>query len=153
MSEKQIGKALLNFESSSGSVARDPSEIARQVMKRDRLRIRLLAGTCTFFWVLTVGGVIWLIVFYFAYVVPRLDAYAAGRLQLENDWKDWIRAFNAGAEIILTCMVSFLLAALGTVLLVLTSRRATLSQINADLVDISEQLRQLRLADGNNSRG
>jgi hypothetical protein len=145
MNEKQIGKALLNLESSSLGATRAPSEIAQRIIKRDRLRLRLLAGFSTFFWVVTVAGVIWLIVFYFLFVVPRLDAYAAGRLQLDNDWKDWIRAFDAGAEILLTSIIAFLLAALGTVMLVLTSRRATLRQINADLANISEQLRKLQL--------
>ena len=147
MNEKQIGKALLNLESSSLGATRAPSEIAQQIIKRDRLRLRLLAGVSIFFWVLTVAGVIWLIVFYFMFVVPRLDAYAAGRLQLDNDWHEWIRAFDAGAEILLMCIITFLLAALGTVMLVLTSRHATLRQINADLANISEQLRRLQLAE------
>ena len=37
------------------------------------------------------------------------------------------------------------MAALSTVLLVLASRRATLRQINASLLEISEQLKQLRM--------
>ena len=37
-------------------------------------------------------------------------------------------------------------AALGTVLLVVASRRATLRQVSASLLEISEQLRQLRQA-------
>lgn len=147
MSDKRIGDALTSLESASPSSERDASEIVRQATELDRFRIRCLAGTCAFFWVVTVIGVIWLIGFYFLNVVPRLDAYAAGRLQLENDWKDWIRAFNAGAKIILTSMAAFLLAALGTLLLILTSRRATLRQINADLLDISNQLREIRLAE------
>jgi hypothetical protein len=45
------------------------------------------------------------------------------------------------------CMLAvpaLLLAALGTVWLVFSSRRATLNQINLSLAEISEQLRQLR---------
>jgi hypothetical protein len=147
MNEKKTGKALVHLENSSPKSTRDPGEIAQQIIKRDRLRIQLLAGVSALLWILTVAGVIWLIVFYFMYVVPRLDAYAAGRLQLDNDWHEWIRAFNAGAQIILTCIVAFLMAALGTVLLVFASRSATLRQINADLAEISEQLRQLRLGE------
>jgi hypothetical protein len=146
MNEKQIGKALLQVDAAPPSSIKDIGEIACQTTRRDRLRIRLLAGACVLCWIVTVLGVIWLIGFYFLYIVPRLDAYAVGRLQLENDWKEWIRAFNAGAQIILTCMVAFLSAALGTVLLVLASRRATLKQINVDLLIISEQLKQLHLA-------
>jgi hypothetical protein len=62
----------------------------------------------------------------------------------ENDWNEWIRAFNACAEIILACMAALLLAAVSTLLLVFASRRATLRQINANLAAISEELKQLR---------
>ena len=143
MNEKQIGKALLNVESSAAE--RPAGEIAEQIIKRDRRRLRILAGISTCFWALTVAGVIWLIFFYFLFVVPRLEAYAAGRLKLDNDWAEWIRAFDAGAEILLTCIIAFFLAALGTVWLVFSSRRATLRQIHADLAQISEQLRCLQL--------
>ena len=146
MSEKEIGRALLNVENSAAEM-RPAGEIADQIFKRDRLRLRILAGVSTCFWAVTVAGVIWLIVFYFMFIVPRLEAYAAGRLRLENDWAQWIRAFDAGAEIVLTSIIAFFLAALGTMWLVFSSRHATLRQIQADLAQISEQLKRLHLPD------
>jgi hypothetical protein len=51
-----------------------------------------------------------------------------------------------GRLLVLGCIISLLLAAICTVLLTLLSRRATLRQINASLLEISEQLKQLRPA-------
>jgi type II secretory pathway pseudopilin PulG len=49
-----------------------------------------------------------------------------------------------GLWVVAGAIVSLLLAALFTVLLVFSSRRATLRQINVSLMEISEQLKQLR---------
>lgn len=142
MHDSNLGKALVGLEQSR---AADPQQIARRVIRRDTIRIRILTGLATLCWTVAAAGILWLICFYFMYVVPRLDAYAAHRLELQNDWSDWIRAFNAGARILLGCIASLLLAAVSTVLLILSSRRATLHQINVELAGISDQLKQLRL--------
>jgi hypothetical protein len=49
-----------------------------------------------------------------------------------------------GTLVVATAVGLLTLAALGTVLLLFASRRATLRQVNASLLEISEQLRQLR---------
>jgi hypothetical protein len=151
MSNREIGKALLNVDGSATSAAAEARQVVEQVIHRDRWRIRILAGMSSFFCAVTVVGVIYLICFYFLYVVPRLDAYAAGRLQLQDDWNDWIRAFNAGAEILFACIIGFLLAAVSMVALVLASRNAVLRQIQAELSEISSELKQLRLSQSNSA--
>ena len=55
-------------------------------------------------------------------------------------------AFKMGSVFITLAVGALTLAALCTTLLVLASRRATLRQVNANLVEISEQLKQLRQA-------
>jgi hypothetical protein len=78
------------------------------------------------------------------YVAPRLRAYGAGRAQLENDWNDWAKAGDLAAKSSLACIFMLLLAAVFTILLIMHSRRATLRQINASLVEISKQLKELQ---------
>jgi hypothetical protein len=142
MTEKELGRALLNLDVAPPPAAPDPRQLTRQILGRDRRRIRLLAGLAALFWVLTAAGILCLCPFYVMVVAPRLRAYQAGRAQLANDWDDWAMVGEWAAYWVLACIVSFLLAALCTVLLILLSRRATLRQINASLVAISEQLRQ-----------
>ena len=144
MTEKELGRALLNLDVAPPPAAPDPRQLTRQILARDRRRIRLLAGLATLFWVLTAAGIVCLCPFYVMIVAPRLRAYQAGRAQLENDWNDWALVGDWAAYWMLACILSLLLAAICTVLLILLSRRATLRQINASLVEISEQLKQLR---------
>lgn len=144
MTEKELGKALLNLDVAPAPLGADPRQLTRQILEHDRNRVRLLAGLATFFWILTTVGVVCLCPFYVIVVAPRLRAYHAGRAQLENDWNDWVIAGDLAAYWILACIISLLLAAICTVLLILVSRRATLRQINASLAEISEQLKQLR---------
>jgi heme exporter protein D len=153
MTEKELGKALLNLEMTPAPAAPDPRQLTQQILDRDRRRIRWLAGLATLFWVLTTAGVVCLCPFYLMLVAPRLRAYQAGRAQLANDWNDWARVGDWAAYWILACILSLLLAALCTVLLVLLSRRATLRQINASLVEISERLKQWGPLPSSEARG
>ena len=153
MTEKELGKALLNLDMAPPLASPDPRQLTRQVLQRDRRRIRWLTGLATLFWVLTAVGILCLCPFYLMFIAPRLRAYQAGRAQLANDWDAWATVGDWAAYWILACIIAFLLAALCTVLLVLLSRRATLRQINASLLEISEQLKQLRTMPLGESRG
>jgi hypothetical protein len=144
MTEKDLGRALLELDLAPPPAAPGARELTRQVLERDRRRIRLLAGLATLFWALTAAGVVCLCPFYVIVVAPRLRAYQAGRAQLANDWNDWATVGTWAAYGALAWVTALLAAALCTVLLVLFSRRATLRQINASLVEISEQLKGLR---------
>jgi hypothetical protein len=151
MTEKDLGRALLDLDLTPAA-APDPRQLTRKILERDRQRIRLLAGLATFFWILTTAGVVCLCPFYVIVVAPRLRAYQAGRAQLANDWNDWATVGDWAAYWVLACILSLLLAALCTVLLILLSRRATLRQINAGLLEISEQLKRLQQAPAGESR-
>ena len=150
MTEKELGKALLNLDMAP---ARDPRQLTQNLLERDRKRIRRLAGLATLFWILTAVGIVCLCPFYVLIVAPRLRAYHAGRAHLENDWNDWALAGDWAAYWILACIIALLLAAICTVLLILLSRRATLRQINASLVEISEQLKRLGQLPQSEARG
>ena len=143
MTERDLGKALLNLDAAPPA-GPAPRPMTEKVLARDRRRIRLLAGLAALFWVLTTAGVVAFCPFYVLQVAPRLRAYHEGRKQLQDDWDAWAMVGEWAAYLSLACVVSLLLAAVCTLLLVLFSRRATLRQINARLAEISEQLRQLR---------
>jgi hypothetical protein len=153
MTEKELGKALLNLALTPAPAAPDPRQLTQKILQRDRRRIRLLAGLATLFWILTTAGIVCLCPFYVMVVAPRLRAYQAGRARLENDWNDWALVGEWAAYWVLACIISLLLAAVCTVLLILLSRRATLRHINASLVEISEQLKQLARLPSSETRG
>jgi hypothetical protein len=142
MTEKELGKALLQLDMAPAA-APDPRQLTRNILERDQRRIRLLAAVSVFFWLLTVAGIGVLLWFYFLHVSPRLGAYVAGRRQPQQDADIWLMVSDATAKILLACLIALLLAAVSTVVLVLASRRATLRQINANLVEISGQLKLL----------
>jgi hypothetical protein len=140
MTEKELGRSLLNLDVAPPA-APSPRELARRIVARDRRRVRLLAGAAVLFWLLATAGVVWLTAFYMLYITPRLRAYAAGRAQLQNDWEAWAWVGDLAAKSTLACVLTVFLAAISTVLLVVLSRRATLRQINASLMEITEQLK------------
>lgn len=142
MTEKEFGKALLSLDTTPKPSDIDPRQMARNIVQRDRRRIRVLAALSTAFWIAATGGVVWLATMYFVMVEPRLNAYAAGRAQLETDWQDWARAGDIAARSFLVCLAALLLAAISTVVLILLSRHATLRQINASLSELTELLKR-----------
>jgi hypothetical protein len=144
MNDKELGKALLMLDTTPKLSELDPRNLARNIVSRDRRRIRALACVATFFWVAATAGIVWLCVMYFLMIEPRLIAYSSGRVQLESDWSDWAWAGDVTARTLLVCLVSMLLAAISTVVLILYSRHATLRQINANLCELSEQLSAAR---------
>jgi p-aminobenzoyl-glutamate transporter AbgT len=144
MTEREFGKALLSLDTTPKPSEVDPRQLARNIVQRDRRRIRLLAGIAATFWIAATGGVVWLATMYFVLVEPRLNAYAAGRAQLETDWQDWAKAGDMAARSLLVCLVALLLAAISTVVLILLSRHATLRQINASLSELSELMKRER---------
>jgi len=146
MNEKELGQALLKLDMSPAQAAPDPRELTRKILARDRRRVRRLTGLAALFWVLAVAGLGLLIWQYFKSLAPRLGAYVEGRREFQQDAAVWLLIGNASAGIILACIIALLLAAVCTVLLILASRRATLRQINANLVEICEQLKLLRQA-------
>src|SRR5262245_8185912 len=125
MNDKELGKALLALDTTPKPSELDPRLMARNIVARERWRIRLLTGIATAFWLIAIAGIVWLSVLFVMYVEPRLLAYAAGKAQLEADWKDWARAGDLAARSLLACMIALVLAAISTVVLILFSRHAT----------------------------
>src|SRR5262245_25948473 len=108
MSEKELGQALINLNMPSAPAASDPPLLTREILARDRRRIRRLASLATFFWILTAAAVLCLCPFYVMVVAPRLRAYQSGRAQLANDWNYWAVVGDWAAYWILASIISFL---------------------------------------------
>jgi hypothetical protein len=120
------------------------------VLDRNRRRVRLLAALTVFLWVTAALGIVlvlcallfvhpaWL------HTIPR-EASPADRERFEHVR---LMMLEKSTAVVAISVAVLALAALGTVLLVFAAHDATISRVNATLVEISEQLKkQLRQAD------
>ena len=153
MSETPLGRALLDLDAPTLAGERASREQVDRVLARDRGRVKLWTLLTTLLWFVTMllvfGVMIW-----FALLFP-LQAHL-------NDEAQWKGRFTPAqhAEMQKEAQVSFMMgtlfitisvgvlamASLASLLLTLASRRATLRQVNANLLEISEQLKALRQA-------
>jgi hypothetical protein len=151
MSDKDIGRALLNVGAPAG--ARDPRQLTQQVLGRQRRRVRLLAALSTLLWLLAAAGVFFVVYAVLWHLVPKhqklMRDTALGNVPAERLVELQALHFQAVeicALVIAASFAALTLGALSTVALVLVSRRATLQQINTSLAEISEQLKHARPA-------
>jgi hypothetical protein len=152
MNEKEIGKALLNLDAGTSAGAPDPRQLAGKVLQQERRRIRVLTGLTILLWLVAAAGVFWVIYVATWHIYPKQQKLmrdaTLGLVPLEEIVAIQALHFHVlelCTRVIAAAFVALTLAALCTVLLVLVSRRATLRQINNQLADISEQLKQLQL--------
>jgi hypothetical protein len=143
MSENDFSKALLR-----GEHPIDVNELTRRVLRRDRRRMWELGILCVLAWVATVM-VPW------ATIMPMLakivqyvhgDNIAPGPAPMTREEQSVFMlqlVKNATIITFVNSIACILLAAVCTVALIVSSRRATLRQVNARLAEISDQLRVL----------
>ena len=147
MSEQELIRALRELVARH-SPPTQPSQVSAELIARDRWRVRLLASVTAFLWLVGIACVLYMIFWFNRFII----AYAPAPPRDATDPVEWRAGeqFHAKMELhhsLEACMAAvpaLLLAALGTVWLVFSSRRATLNQINLSLAEISEQLRQMR---------
>ena len=150
MNEKELGEALLQWDANRESLAKDPRDLVAAVLEHDRRRVRRWNCVAGCLWVLALAGI--LVIFITGgFAFPRIAQLLHQGHALGNDGKN--AAFMALAKItamsiVVTSasMASLVFAGLGTLVLVRTTRQATLRQANAALVEITEQIKQLRSA-------
>ena len=160
MNERELGKALLKFDAADLSGISEARQQTMKILHRDKRRVRLLAALTIIFWLLAAGLVYAFLFSFFslyADLVPKAGGHDTGP-QLKPAEDVLVPPGNVGPDqltVLVRAVYKFLLvisasvealvfAALFTILLVFASRRALLRQINASLVEISEQLKQLR---------
>jgi hypothetical protein len=147
MSEQELIQALQELVARHEPPA-EPRRLGAEVIARDHWQIGLLAAVTVLLWLGGIAAVLYMIFWFNRFIIAYSPAPPRDGNILEE-----VRAASAfhakmelhhSLEACLVAVPALLLAALGTVWLVLSSRRATLNQINLSLAEISEQLRQMR---------
>ena len=120
------------------------------ILDRDRRRVRFLTGLTLGVW-LFATALIWLVLVKFGLLFPQMaklrmdvERGAVTAAQREQIMDALLFGFEKGTLVIAFSVAVLGLDALCSVLLSLASRRATLRQINASLIEISAQLKGLQ---------
>jgi hypothetical protein len=152
MSEKDLGKALLNLDAATLAVVPNAQQQTWNILARDRGRVRLLTGVTIAAWLvaalLVFGGLVGfgLIFPQQAQLMQDLQAERLTPAERDDIQRTLLVGFQKGTLLIAFSVAVMSVTAVFTILLIFASRRATLRQVNASLVEISEQLKHLRLA-------
>jgi hypothetical protein len=149
MDEHELGEALLRAGAAEDRDRPDPRDLASAVLARDRRRLRALGGLILALWLAGAAG-IGFFLYNLAIYVPKymrlqmkIEEGGVSMEQRQRIQENNLGGFQIGLSLTVGSVAVLALAALGTFLLVLASRRATLRQVNASLALISDQLRQL----------
>lgn len=148
MPEKDVGKALLNLDATAAADA-DAGRQAQRIIGRDRWRFRLLAGLTVLLWLAAAAGVFLVLFVATTALFPKQRALVrdGGRIPAEQFIEaqaSQLEALEICTDVVTASSISLALAALCTVFLIWSSRRATLREVNTRLAEISEQLRRLQ---------
>jgi Zn-dependent protease with chaperone function len=136
MSEKELAKALLSLGASELPEPPSTKELIRRILSRDRKLVQLLTVLAIFFWL---GGVVVLYVFMAELSGLLAQVQQAGRPALDP----LIGSVYKFLLVLASSVESLSLAFLCTMILLFATRRASLRQINASLLDITEKLERL----------
>lgn len=150
MTDRDLGRALLDLDAATLAGKDDIPARTAAVLQRDRVRLRLLTWSTMAIWLLALVLIFGDLV-YFALLFPRqallhqhIDAGDLPAEQILEVERALLIEFHMGTLLIAFSVFITTLAAFLTVLLILATRRATLRQVNANLAEICEQLRQMR---------
>ena len=154
MSEAELFRALQDLMSRYATPSR-AQELSLELEARDRWRVRLVAAVTVLLWVGGIAGMLYMIVCFNRFIILYSPLPPEpGTISARPDMQDWRAREEFMAKMALhhsleACMVTvplLLLAALSTVWLVFSSRRATLNQIKVSLAALSQQLQEMRQA-------
>jgi hypothetical protein len=148
MSEQELIRALQELVARQAPPP-ESRRLSSELIARDRWRVRLLAGVTALLWLGGIAGVLYMIFWFNRFIIvyspPPRDPHGAEGWRADAEFHSKMELHHS-LEACMAAVPALLLAALGTVWLVFSSRRATLNQINLSLAEISEQLRQMRQA-------
>ena len=148
MTENDIRAAMASLDTTLPAGSLEPRQVANSVVERHQRQMRLLAGISVFLWLLAAAGVSYVVYGALWHLYPRqkLLMRDATLGKIPADKIDSLQAthfmvIEAATVVLAASFMALTLAAVCTVLLVLVSRRAALSQINEQLAEISGRLR------------
>jgi hypothetical protein len=161
---KHVGDALLKIEATTTETASAAQREMETILRRDRRRIVVLTALAILFSVLAAAAFYTQFFLLFYVHLPEIGGGVARHIELDHK----VDPHNIAGDHIekeikphtwrlthsnclrrwmgIAAVAGLLLAALATVSLVLTSRRAALRQVNASLLEISNQLKELQQA-------
>ena len=152
MNEKELGRVLLKLDASNLAGVPDAKQQTWRVLERDRRRVWWVTAMTLVTWLLGVALVIWVFVAA-GFIMPKHAKLMMDIQQgkIEAPTRDHVAAFHQKFTMMMALGTAgavgvLAMAALCTLLLIRVSRQATLRQVNASLLTISEQLRQQRPA-------
>jgi Flp pilus assembly protein TadB len=177
--KKTLVDTLLAIDSRMPTSSAEGREVAQKVLRRDRRRVRILTWATSGFFLLTIIGICLSASWYYIRVVPHMDRFGRDINELGSQIHNLepelskrspqteIAVDTAGAcyalymvqlgslWAIATLLAVMLAAAVCTVLLIMATRGATLRQIQASLLALSEQFDALQqsLQAGHSSGG
>jgi hypothetical protein len=143
MTEKDLKKALLGLDAAAIASAPDAQAITRDVLNRDRRRVRLLAALTIFLWVTAALG-IGLTLGALLHVHPKmLEPLRNGSTAGEREQFEHVRLMmlEKVTAVVAISVAVLALAALATVFLLFAAHSATIRRVSATLVEISERLK------------
>ena len=150
MGEKELGHALLQLDSEQLAGNPNARQQTWKILERDRRRVWWLTAITVTLWAAAILMVLAMLVAFglvFPLQAKLRDPAELARLPPEMRQDAQFKAQIAFQMVTVgvTASVGLLaFASLATVFLVVASRRATLRQINASLLEISQQLKELR---------
>lgn len=149
MNERELGQSLLDLDLSA---AGDPRRIMQAILDKDRSRMRLLTWLGSGGWALA-AVLILVAMVNFALLFPRhahlrmeLEAGKYTPAEMERLQTAYLEDYQIASFTVTLSLLALLPAALCTVLLIFATRKATLRQVNANLIEIGEELKLLRAA-------
>lgn len=150
MNERELKQSL---ESLDLAASRDDvKQMTRKVLARDRFRTLLFTGLIIGIWQIAVVAILAALVF-FGLLFPRhahmRQQIAAGQLNQAETVQmqvSYMEDYQKAQFYVTLSLLALLVAGLGTVLLITFSRQVTLRRVNANLIEIGEELKQLRVA-------
>src|SRR5947209_6873412 len=148
MSEKDLRKALLGLDAAAIAAVPDAQRLTRQVLIRDRRRVRLVAALTIILWVTAALGIVLVLCALLVVHPAMLETVRGGTTAADRERFEHVRLMmlEKTTTVVAISLAVLALAALGTVVLVLTARAATIRQVNASLVELSEQWKSLKQA-------
>jgi hypothetical protein len=150
MNERELGRVLLQLDAGDLAGVPDARQPTWRVLERDRRRVRLVTGMTLVTWLAGLGLVLWALVAAGLLMPKHAKLMTDIRQgQIDPATRDQVAAYHQQVAMMLTVGVGWgvavlAMAALCTLLLVRVSRQATLRQLNASLLAISEQLQRLQ---------
>jgi hypothetical protein len=132
MSEKDLAKALLALGATELSNPPGSHEQTQKVLARDRRRVRLVGSLALCLWLVAAFILYW-------FMSELLALYPL----VQHGGSEVIAPVYRFLLVLAGCLEAMIFAFLCTLILMFVSRRATLRQINANLIEISQQLKRL----------